>query len=50
MSVYSQVPTELWYKIFEYVGYSMMNRRRCIFITNKCKVCKKNRIKTENGD
>ena len=50
MSVYSQVPTELWYKIFEYVGYSMMNRKRCIFITKKGTVCKKNRIKTDNGD
>ena len=50
MSVYSQIPTELWYKIFEYLGYNMVNRRRCIFITNNGKVCKKNRIKNDNGD
>ena len=41
MSVYSHIPTELWYKIFEYLGYNMVNRRRCIFITNNGKVCKK---------
>ena len=50
MSVYSQVPTELWYKIFEYLGYNMVNRRRCIFINKNGTVCKKNRIKTDNGD
>ena len=43
--IYKKIPTEIWFSIFEFIGFtSPCNRGRCIFLTKKGKVCKNNRI------